>query len=176
MTSAFVLGDGARWGRIRGRYPVGAVVGRAMRLDLVVGTSVGALNAIPAAASDIRRRRHRACRMITVKAMGCIRCARGRGTSRHLIVNSCLEVSFAESGVSVLTTAGAEPVAAAALPQLTAAAAGGLPPATVGDYRRLPARTLLPAAEQARLHPVQHIAWAQLTAWGNYDPATTSPA
>jgi len=41
-------------------------------------------------------------------------CAR-LGTPRHLILNSCPAVSFAESEVFALTTAGAEPGAAAAL-------------------------------------------------------------
>jgi hypothetical protein len=51
------------------------------------------------------------------------------GTPRHLIVNSCPAVSFAESEVFALTTAGAEPGAAAALlQQLTAAARNGQGP------------------------------------------------
>jgi pimeloyl-ACP methyl ester carboxylesterase len=45
---------------------------------------------------------------------------------RHLILNSCPAVSFAESAVFALTTAGAEPRAAGALlQQLTAAARAG---------------------------------------------------
>jgi hypothetical protein len=97
-------------------------------------------------------------------------CAR-LGTPRHLIVNSCPAVSFAESEVSALTTAGAEPGAAAALlQQLTAAARTGCGyqqgQQILAAYRHEPWYPLLSAGG----FTLDSTTWAQLTAWGDYDP------
>jgi hypothetical protein len=97
-------------------------------------------------------------------------CAR-LGTPRHLIVNSCPAVSFAESEVSALTMAGAEPGAAAALlQQLTAAARKGHSyqqgQQIIAAYQHEPWHRLLSAGDFT-LDPAT---WAQLTAWGDYDP------
>jgi uncharacterized protein len=97
-------------------------------------------------------------------------CAR-QGTPRHLIVNSCPAVSFAESEVFALIGAGAEPGAAAALlQQLTAAARAG------GSYQQ--GQQIIARHEHEPWHPLlsasgftlDSTTWAQLTAWGDYDP------
>lgn len=80
-------------------------------------------------------------------------CAR-LGTPLHLILNSCPAVSFAESEVFALTTAGAGQAAAAALmQQLTAAARAGRGYPGAAHPRHLPARTLVPGAAGGRLQP-----------------------
>jgi pimeloyl-ACP methyl ester carboxylesterase len=100
-------------------------------------------------------------------------CARpGPGARpRHLIVNSCPAVSFAEAEVSALTAAGAEPAAAAALLQrLTAAARTGR------DHHQ--GRQIIAAYQHEPWYPLlsaggfslDETTWAQLTAWGDYDP------
>lgn len=97
-------------------------------------------------------------------------CAR-MGTPRHLIVNSCPAVSFAESEASALTTAGADPGAAAALlQQLTAAARNGCGyqqgQQIIAAYQHEPWYPLLSAGG----FTLDSTTWAQLTAWGDYDP------
>jgi pimeloyl-ACP methyl ester carboxylesterase len=97
-------------------------------------------------------------------------CAR-LGTPRHLVVNSCPAVSFAESEVSALTTAGAEPGAAAVLlQQLTAAARAGCGyqqgQQIIAAYQHEPWYPLLSAGG----FTLDSTTWAQLTAWGDHDP------
>jgi hypothetical protein len=97
-------------------------------------------------------------------------CAR-LGTPRHLILNSCPAVSFAESEVSALATAGAQPGAAAALlRQLTAAARAGRGyqhgQQIIATYQHEPWYPLLSAGG----FTLDSTTWAQLTAWGDYDP------
>jgi pimeloyl-ACP methyl ester carboxylesterase len=96
-------------------------------------------------------------------------CAR-LGTPRHLIVNSCPAVSFAESEVYALTTAGAQHGAAALLEQLTAAARAGRSyqqgQQIIAACQHEPWYPLL-SAEGFTLDPAT---WAQLTAWADYDP------
>jgi uncharacterized protein len=98
-------------------------------------------------------------------------CAR-LGTPRHLIVNSCPAVPFGESEVFALTTAGAEPDAAAALmQQLTAAARAGR------DYRQ--GQQIIAASQHEPWYPLLNASgftldsttWAQLTAWADHDPS-----
>jgi uncharacterized protein len=93
------------------------------------------------------------------------------GTPRHLVLNSCPAVSFAESEVFALTVAGAEPDAAAALlRQLTAAARTGL------SYQR--GQQIIAAYQREPWYPslsaggftLDSTTWAQLTAWADYDP------
>jgi pimeloyl-ACP methyl ester carboxylesterase len=98
-------------------------------------------------------------------------CAR-LSTPRHLIMNSCPGVPFAESEVFALTTAGAEPGAAAALVrQLTAAARTGRGyqqgQQIIAAYRNEPWYPLLSASG----FTLDSTTWAQLTAWADYDPA-----
>jgi pimeloyl-ACP methyl ester carboxylesterase len=97
-------------------------------------------------------------------------CAR-LATLRHLIINSCPAVSFAESEVYALTRAGAEPDKAAALiAQLTAAVRAGL------DYQE--GQRILATCEHEPWYPalaadgfsLDAAAWSQLGAWGHYDP------
>jgi pimeloyl-ACP methyl ester carboxylesterase len=97
-------------------------------------------------------------------------CAR-LGTPRHLVVNSCPAVSFAESEAFALTTAGAEPGAAAALlQQLTAAARAGCGyqqgQQIIAAYQHEPWYPLLSAGG----FTLDSTTWAQLTAWADYDP------
>jgi pimeloyl-ACP methyl ester carboxylesterase len=97
-------------------------------------------------------------------------CAR-LGTPRHLIMNSCPAVSFIESEIFALDTAGAEPDAAAALlHQLAAAARAGHTPEQgqqiVAAYQHEPWHSLLGADG----FTLDDATWAQLTAWGDYDP------
>jgi pimeloyl-ACP methyl ester carboxylesterase len=98
-------------------------------------------------------------------------CAR-LATLRHLIINSCPAVSFAESEVYALTRAGAEPDKAAALiAQLTAAVRAGL------DYQE--GQRILASCDHEPWYPalaadgfsLDAAAWSQLGAWGHYDPA-----
>ena len=93
------------------------------------------------------------------------------GTPRHLIINSCPAVSFAESEVHALTGAGAEQDTAAALfQQLTDAAQAGL------GYRE--GERILAACQHEPWYPaaaaggfsLDAAAWSQLGAWGHYDP------
>jgi pimeloyl-ACP methyl ester carboxylesterase len=100
-----------------------------------------------------------------------LRLCAGLRTPRHLIVNSCPAVPFAESEVFALTTAGAEPAAAAALmQQLTAAARAG------HGYRR--GQQIIAAYQHEPWYPLlsaggftlDSATWAQLTAWADYDP------
>jgi pimeloyl-ACP methyl ester carboxylesterase len=98
-------------------------------------------------------------------------CAR-LGTPRHLIVNSCPAVSFAEAEVFAFTAAGAEPRAAAALlRQLTAAARTGQGPEQgqriIAGYQHEPWYPLLSAGGFI----LDSTTWAQLAAWGDYDPS-----
>jgi pimeloyl-ACP methyl ester carboxylesterase len=97
-------------------------------------------------------------------------CAR-LGTPRHLILNSCPAVSFAESEVSALAAAGAPPGAAAALlRQLTAAARAGR------GYQH--GQQIIATCQHEPWYPLlsaggftlDSTTWAQLTAWGEYDP------
>jgi uncharacterized protein len=93
------------------------------------------------------------------------------GTPQHLILNSCPAVSFVESEVFALTTAGAGPDAAAALLQQLAAAARAGHGYQHGQqiitaYQHEPWYPLLSAGGFS-LDPVT---WAQLTAWADYDP------
>jgi len=97
-------------------------------------------------------------------------CAR-LATLRHLIINSCPAVSFAESEAYALTRAGAEPDKAAALiAQLTAAVQAGL------GYEE--GQRILAACEHEPWYPalaaggfsLDAAAWSQLGAWGHYDP------
>jgi uncharacterized protein len=97
-------------------------------------------------------------------------CAR-LATLRHLIINSCPAVSFAESEVYALTRAGAEPDKAAALiAQLTAAVRAGL------DYQE--GQRILASCDHEPWYPalaadgfsLDAAAWSQLGAWGHYDP------
>jgi pimeloyl-ACP methyl ester carboxylesterase len=97
-------------------------------------------------------------------------CAR-LDTSRHLIMNSCPAVSFAESEVFALTTAGAEPEAAAALlQQLAAAARAGRGyqqgRQIIATYQHEPWYPLLTGGG----FTLDSTTWAQLTAWADYDP------
>ena len=97
-------------------------------------------------------------------------CAR-LATLRHLIINSCPAVSFAESEAYALTRAGAEPGQAAALiAQLTAAAQAGLEyqegQRILATYEHEPWHLAL-AAEGFSLDAA---AWSQLGVWGHYDP------
>lgn len=97
-------------------------------------------------------------------------CAR-LDTSRHLIMNSCPAVSFAESEVFALTTAGAEPEAAAALlQQLAAAARAGRSyqkgQQIIATYQHEPWYPLLTGGG----FTLDSTTWAQLTAWADYDP------
>jgi pimeloyl-ACP methyl ester carboxylesterase len=98
-------------------------------------------------------------------------CAR-LATLRHLIINSCPAVSFAESEVYALTRAGAEPDKAAALiAQLTAAVRAGL------DYQE--GQRIMASCDHEPWYPalaadgfsLDAAAWSQLGAWGHYDPA-----
>jgi pimeloyl-ACP methyl ester carboxylesterase len=98
-------------------------------------------------------------------------CAR-LSTPRHLIMNSCPAVPFAESEVFALTTAGAEPGAAATLLQhLTAAARTGRGyqhgQQIIAAYRHEPWYPLLSAGG----FTLDSATWAQLTAWADYDPS-----
>ena len=97
-------------------------------------------------------------------------CAR-LATLRHLIINSCPAVSFAESEVYALTRAGAEPGKAAALiAQLTAAVRAGR------DYQE--GQRILASCDHEPWYPalaadgfsLDAAAWSQLGAWGHYDP------
>jgi hypothetical protein len=97
-------------------------------------------------------------------------CAR-LGTPRHLILNSCPAVSFAESEVFALTAAGAEQDGAAALlRQLTAAVRAG------HNYQQ--GRQIIAAYQHEPWYPLlsaggftlDSTTWAQLTAWGDYNP------
>ena len=97
-------------------------------------------------------------------------CAR-LAAPRHLIINSCPAVSFAESEAYALTRAGAEPDQVAALiAQLTAAAAAGL------EYQE--GQRILATCEHEPWYPalaadgfsLDAAAWSQLRAWGHYDP------
>jgi pimeloyl-ACP methyl ester carboxylesterase len=97
-------------------------------------------------------------------------CAR-LATLRHLIINSCPAVSFAESEAYALTRAGAEPDKAAELiAQLTAAVQAGL------GYEE--GQRILAACEHEPWYPalaaggfsLDAAAWSQLGAWGHYDP------
>ena len=97
-------------------------------------------------------------------------CAR-LATPRHLIINSCPAVSFAESEAYALTRAGAEPGTAAALmAQLTAAVQAGL------GYQE--GQRILAACDHEPWYPalaaggfsLDAAAWSQLGAWAHYDP------
>ena len=97
-------------------------------------------------------------------------CAR-LGTPRHLIINSCPAVSFAESEAYALTRAGAgQDKAAALIQQLTAAVRAGL------SYRE--GQRILATCEHEPWYPalaadgfsLGAAAWSQLGAWGHYDP------
>lgn len=99
-------------------------------------------------------------------------CAR-RGSPRHLILNSCPAVSFTESEIHALTSAGAEPDKAAALMrQLTAAVQAG------HEYPE--GQRILAAYQHEPWYPavaadgfsLDATAWSQLRAWGHYDPGT----
>lgn len=97
-------------------------------------------------------------------------CSRPK-TPRHLMLNSCPAVSFAESEVFALTTDGAEPGAAAVLlRRLTEAARAGhthrYGQQIIAACQHEPWYPLLSAGGFA-LDPAT---WAQLTAWGDYDP------
>ena len=97
-------------------------------------------------------------------------CAR-LATPRHLIINSCPAVSFAESEAYALTRAGAEPDRAATLiAQLTAAVQAGLEyqegQRILATYEHEPWYPAL-AADGFRLDAA---VWSQLGAWGHYDP------
>lgn len=97
-------------------------------------------------------------------------CAR-LGGPRHLIVNSCPAVSFAESEAFALAREGAEPTAAAALMrQLTAGARAGHGyrhgQEIIAGLRHEPWYPLLSADG----FTVDTDTWAQLTAWADYDP------
>jgi uncharacterized protein len=90
---------------------------------------------------------------------------------RHLIVTSCPAVSFAESELSALTAAGAEPGAAAALMQELAAAAR-----TGRSHQQ--GQQIIAAYQHESWYPLlsaggftlDPTTWAQLTAWTDYDP------
>jgi pimeloyl-ACP methyl ester carboxylesterase len=90
---------------------------------------------------------------------------------RHLILNSCPAVSFAESEAFALTTAGAEPRAAGALlEQLTTAARAGR------SYQH--GQQIIAACQDEPWYPLvssgftlDPATWAQLTAWADYDPS-----
>jgi hypothetical protein len=98
-------------------------------------------------------------------------CARPGGP-RHLILNSCPAVPFAESEVFALTRAGAAPEAAGALIQQMAAAvrAGH-------DYQR--GQQILATYRHEAWYSslaedgfsLDRSRWAQLTAWIDYDPS-----
>lgn len=97
-------------------------------------------------------------------------CAR-LGTPRHLIINSCPAVPFAESEVYALTSAGAEQDQAAALiAQLTAAVQAGL------EYEE--GQRILATFQHEPWYPalaadgfsLDAATWSQLGAWGHYDP------
>jgi uncharacterized protein len=97
-------------------------------------------------------------------------CAR-IGAVRHLIVNSCPAVSFVESEVFALIAAGAEPDTAAALMwRLTMAARAGHDhrqgQRIVSDYQNEP---WYPSATAG--FELDSATWAQLSAWGDEDPA-----
>jgi uncharacterized protein len=104
------------------------------------------------------------------------------GTPRHLILNSCPAVSFAESEVYALTRAGAEQDEAAVLIQrLITAVRAGLEhqegQRILATYQREPWYPAL-AADGFRLDAA---AWSQLSVWGHYDPVAdldqlTTPA
>ncbi len=97
-------------------------------------------------------------------------CAR-LAAPRQLIINSCPAVSFAESEAYALSKAGAEPDKAAALiAQLIAAVQADL------EYEE--AQRILATCEHEPWYPaltadgfrLDAAAWAQLGAWGRYDP------
>jgi pimeloyl-ACP methyl ester carboxylesterase len=97
-------------------------------------------------------------------------CAR-LAAPRHLILNSCPAVSFAESEVYALTGAGAERDKAAALiQQLTAAVRAGLE--YQEGHRILATCRHEPwyRAVAADGFSLDAAAWSQLGAWGHYDP------
>jgi pimeloyl-ACP methyl ester carboxylesterase len=97
-------------------------------------------------------------------------CAR-LGAPRHLILNSCPAVSFAESEVFALATAGVEQgVAAALYRQLTAAVRAGH--GYQEGQRIITAYQHEPwyAALRADGFTLSAAAWSQLSAWADYDP------
>ncbi len=101
-------------------------------------------------------------------------CARP-GTPRHLILNSCPAVSFADSEVFALTTAGVgQDMAAALLQQLTATARAGhrYPHGQriIASYQHEPGYAALDAALRAGGFTLDAATWSQLGAWGDYDP------
>ncbi|MGH7735172.1 MAG: alpha/beta hydrolase family protein, partial [Gemmatimonadales bacterium] len=97
-------------------------------------------------------------------------CAR-HGTPRHLIMNSCPAVSFAEAEVYALTRAGAaQETAAALMAQLTAAVRAGRGyqegQRIIATYQHEPWYPALAAGGFS----LEATAWSQLGAWGGYDP------
>ena len=93
------------------------------------------------------------------------------GTLRHLILNSCPAVSFAESAVFALTRMGVEQgVAAALVQQLTAAVRAG--------HGHQHGQRIIDAYQDEPWYPVLRAVgftldgtvWSQLTAWGDHDP------
>jgi pimeloyl-ACP methyl ester carboxylesterase len=99
-------------------------------------------------------------------------CAR-LGTPRHLIINSCPAVSFAESEVYALTRAGAEQNKAASLIQQLATAVRA-------DLEYQEGQRILATYQHEPWYPalaadgfsLDAAAWSQLGAWGQYDPGT----
>jgi pimeloyl-ACP methyl ester carboxylesterase len=97
-------------------------------------------------------------------------CAR-LGTPRHLILNSCPAVSFAESAVFALARVGVEQdVAAALVGQLTAAVREGhgyqQGQRILDAYQHEPWYALLRASG----FTLDGTVWSQLSAWGDHDP------
>lgn len=101
-----------------------------------------------------------------------LRLAAGHDALAHLVLNSCPAVSFAESEVFAYTVAGASPDAAATLMRrlATAVRAGH-------DYRE--GQRVLASCAGEPWYPLltadgftmDEVAWAQLAAWADYDPA-----
>ena len=94
------------------------------------------------------------------------------GTPRHLILNSCPAVSFAESAVFALTRVGIEPgVAAALVRQVTAAVRAGhgrqQGQRIIDAYQHEPWYTLLRAGGLT----LDDTIWSQLSAWAGHDPS-----
>lgn len=98
-------------------------------------------------------------------------CAR-LGTPRHLIINSCPAVSFAESEVHALTRAGAQQDKASLIQQLATAVRAGL------EYQE--GQRILATCQHEPWYPalaadgfsLDAARWSQLGAWGHYDPST----
>jgi hypothetical protein len=97
-------------------------------------------------------------------------CAR-LGTPRHLIINSCPAVSFAESEAYALTGADTgQDKAAVLIQQLAAAVQAGL------EYQE--GQRILATCQHEPWYPalaadgfsLDAAAWSQLGAWGHYDP------